>query len=431
MAAAATLIYVIARPAAARAQSANGGLGTARLTPKLWFVVQAELLSRSPAFLVSGHIACRTRTGDRAYRNGSEVCVRRPPAVTTTLMLCLLPLASAGQAPVVPAKTELAPGIFLFSRPGYGDVGLDGNSIAILSRDGVLVFDTNGTPGASAAVLEEIRTFTDQPVTWVVNSHWHWDHWYGTETYQQAFPGVRIVSHEKNRQMMMGPALAFNRPFMEEQLPAYIQSVEMRAAEKPELQPLLEADKAFFEQKKHVRLVFPNVTFTDRLAIELGERHIEVLHYGRGVTPGDTFVYLPKEKILLLGDLLVNPITFALSGFPTEWLRVLEKVDALDATTLVTGHGPALHDKTLLHATAEVFRVLLREGKAAKARGLDPDQAKEAILPGLHDLMVTITGDKPPLNAAFKSQLVDWYLHRVYEELDGPLTDAISKIPAS
>ena len=45
--------------------------------------------------------------------------------------------------------------------------------------------------------------------------------------------------------------------------------------------------------------------------------------------------------------------------------------------------------------------------------------------------MVTITGDKPPLNNAFKSQLVDWYLHRVYEELDGPLTDAISKIPVS
>ena len=45
--------------------------------------------------------------------------------------------------------------------------------------------------------------------------------------------------------------------------------------------------------------------------------------------------------------------------------------------------------------------------------------------------MVTITGDRPPLNDAFKSQLVDWYLHRVYEELDGPLTDAISKIPAS
>jgi cyclase len=355
----------------------------------------------------------------------------RRPAVATMFMLCALTLAPAGQAPVVPARTELAPGIFLFSRPGYGDVGLDGNSIVVTSRDGVLVFDTNGTPAASAAVLAGIRAITDQPVTWIVNSHWHWDHWYGTETYQQAFPAVRIVSHEKNRQLMMGPALEFNQPFLEQQLPAYIQSVGKRAAEKPELAPLFEEDTAFYEAKKTVHLVMPNVTFSDRLAIELGDRHVEVLNYGRGVTPGDTFVYLPHEKILLLGDLIVNPITFALSGFPTEWLRVLEKVDALDATTIVTGHGAPLHDKTLLHATMDVFRVLLKEGKAAKEKGLDPDQAKDAIFPGLHDLMVTITGDRPALNDAFKSQLVDWYLHRVYEELDGPLSDAISRIPPS
>jgi glyoxylase-like metal-dependent hydrolase (beta-lactamase superfamily II) len=268
-------------------------------------------------------------------------------------------------------------------------------------------------------------------VRWIVNSHWHWDHWYGTETYRAAFPSVRVVTHEKNRALMAGPALAFNRPFLDEQLPGYIQSLEKRAADKPELKPVLDADKAFLEEKKNVRLVLPDVTFSDRFTIDLGERHIEVLNYGRGVTPGDTFVYLPKEKILLLGDLIVNPITFALSGFPTEWLHVLEKVDTLDAATIVTGHGPPLHDKTLLRATMEVFRVLLREGKAARAKGMDPDQAKEAIMPGLHDVMVTITGDRPALNAAFKSQLVDWYLHRVYDELDGPLTDAISKIPPS
>ena len=76
-----------------------------------------------------------------------------------------------------------------------------------------------------------------------------------------------------------------------------------------------------------------------------------------------------------------------------------------------------------------MFRVLLKEGKAAKENGLTADQARDAIYPRLHDLMVTITGDRPPLNAAFKQQLVDWYLHRVYDELDGPLTDAISAIP--
>jgi len=78
-----------------------------------------------------------------------------------------------------------------------------------------------------------------------------------------------------------------------------------------------------------------------------------------------------------------------------------------------------------------VFRVMLREGKAAKEKGLAPDQARDAMLPGLRDLMVRITGDDPARNAAFKQQLVDWFVHRVYEELDGPLTDAIAPAPVS
>ena len=74
-----------------------------------------------------------------------------------------------------PARTEVSPGIFLYQTPPYGDVGLDGNSIVITSTDGVLVFDSNGTPAAAAAVLADVRSLTDQPVRYVVNSHWHWD----------------------------------------------------------------------------------------------------------------------------------------------------------------------------------------------------------------------------------------------------------------
>jgi glyoxylase-like metal-dependent hydrolase (beta-lactamase superfamily II) len=346
-------------------------------------------------------------------------------------LLCVLvcTIAVAAQNRRAPTKTEIAPGIVLFETPSYGDVGLDGNSIAIFSRDGVLVFDTNGTPAAAAAVLAEIRAITSQPVRWIVNSHWHWDHWYGTETYRNAFPDVRIVAHEKTRELMIGPALEFNRPGLESQLPKYLKDLEVRAETNPALKATLDDDRFFLEQKKGVRHAFPNVTFSDRLNIELGERHIEVLHYERAVTPGDAFVYLPREKVLLIGDLIVNPITFALSGYPSEWVRTLEKIDQLEFTTMVTGHGPPLHDRTLLHATLDVFRALLKEGKAARANGLTVDQAKEAIFPSLHDTMVKITGDNPSRNAAFKTQLVDWYLHRVYEELDGPLSDRIASIP--
>jgi glyoxylase-like metal-dependent hydrolase (beta-lactamase superfamily II) len=367
-------------------------------------------------------------------RNGAtivkrQMTIRRAACLVLSCLACSRTVAAQNRP--APTRTEIAPGIHLFQTAPYGDVGLDGNSIAVLATNGVLVFDSNGTPSASAAVLAEIRKLSDKPVRYVVNSHWHWDHWYGTETYLNAFPDVRIVTHEKNRAMMAGPAVEFNRPGLETQLPGYIQSLEKRARADAKLQPLLEADRFFLEQKKNVRLALPNLTFSDRLTIEMGDRHIEVLNFGRGVTPGDTLVYLPREKVLLLGDLIVNPITFALSGDPTEWLKVLERVDALDAGIIVTGHGPALRDKQLLHATMDVFRVLLREGKAAKARGQTPDQAKDAIMPSVHDLMVQITGDDAGRNGAFKQQLVDWYLHRVFEELDGPLSDAIGAIPQS
>ena len=102
------------------------------------------------------------------------------------VLACSIPLSARNRP--APIRTELAPGVFLFQTAAYGDVGLDGNSIAVTSRDGVLVFDTNGTPAAAAAVLDEIRSITQQPVRWIVNSHWHWDHWYGPRATSARFP---------------------------------------------------------------------------------------------------------------------------------------------------------------------------------------------------------------------------------------------------
>jgi cyclase len=357
------------------------------------------------------------------------------------LALCLLPgfvFAGGGDRPA-PTKIVVADGVYLFTTPGYGDVGLDGNSVVIVSTHGVLVFDSNGTPAAAAAVLAEIRKLTNQPVRYVVNSHWHWDHWYGTQVYKEAFPDLRVVAHHKTRELMMGPALAFNQPGLDTQLPAYIQSLEKRLAaaesavpppaDLPGLRTLVADDRFFLEQKRAVRHVFPDVAFSDRLDLYLGNRHIQILHVDRAVTPGDAFLYLPDEKVLITGDLLVNPISFALSCYPSGWIRTLERLDAFDARVIVPGHGTPLHDRVLLRATLDTFRELLRQGKEAKARGLDANQATEAIFPRLSGLMDTITGGNAALAPAFKTQLVQWYLHRVYDELNGTLSDAIAPIP--
>jgi cyclase len=346
--------------------------------------------------------------------------------------LMLLPVAlfiAAGYVRPAPKTIEVAKGIYLFVSPPYGDVGLDGNSIAIAGDTGVLVFDTNGTPASAANVLAAITRLTSAPVRYVVNSHWHWDHWYGTEVYAAAFPDVKVVAHEKTKTLMAGPAIEFNRPGLEQQLPGYVGMLEKRAETDPKARPLAEEDRFFLEQKQHAHLVLPNTTYTDRLDLDLGGRRVQLLHYDRAITPGDTFLYLPAEHVVVTGDLLVNPITFGLSSYPTGWLKTLERIDAIEWTVLVPGHGEPLRDRTLLHATMSVLRELLKTGKDAKARGLDADQAKEEVLPRLHDVMVSMTHDDPALNDQFRIYLVDWTLHRVYDELNGPLTVDIAAIP--
>src|SRR6188508_3389335 len=326
--------------------------------------------------------------------------------------LLLLSGTVLAQTRPAPTRIEVADGIFLFRTAPYGEVGLDGNSIAIIGSDGVLVFDTNGTPSAAAAVLAQIRTLTAQPVRYVVNSHWHWDHWYGTEVYAKAYPDLKVIAHEKTKLMMAGPAIEFNKPGLEQQLPGYLASIEQRIAKAetatpppanlPQLQQALADGKFFLEQKNSVHHTLPNQTYTGSLTLKLGTREIQVLHHDRAITPGDSFLYLPKEKIVIAGDLLINPVTFALSSYPTGWIKTLEYIDSLDASIIVPGHGESSRDEKLLKATIAVLKDLQKRGADAKARGLDPDAARSEIMPQIKDLMVAITGDQPNVNRAFE-----------------------------
>ena len=338
-----------------------------------------------------------------------------------------------------PHKIQVAEGVYLFRTEPYSDAGLDGNSVVILSDSGVLVFDANGTPAAAAAVLAEIRRMTRAPVRYLVMSHWHWDHWYGAEVYRKAFPGLTIITQEKTRQMMLGPALEFNEPGLEQGLPGHIADIERAIAsadstgrppaDRARLRQHLSEDRWFLAQKRGVRHTVANLTFTDSLIIYLGNRPIHVLHYDRAVTPGDAFLYLPDDKVVITGDLLVNPIPFALDVYPTGWLNTLERINALDASVFVPGHGDPLHDRVMLETNIALFRELLRQGKEAKERGLTVEQARVAANASLVGLRNRLTHNDGDLNQAFDVYLVDWFLHRVYDELAGPLSDDIAPIP--
>lgn len=354
--------------------------------------------------------------------------------------LALLALSAAPARPSRPEHVEVVPGVHLFRTAPYGDVGLDGNSVAIVGDDGVLVFDANGTPAAARAVLAEIRRVTPKPVRWLVLSHWHWDHWYGAEIYARAFPGLAIVAHERTRALMAGPAIEFNRPGLDEQLPAHVREVEAELAAARRANPgsaaVAEAerhlanDRAFLDAKRSVRHTLPNVTFTDSLTIRLGAREVRVLHVDRAITPGDAMLWLPTERVMVCGDVLINPVTFALFCYPDGWIRTLEHLDARDAAVLVPGHGAPMREESLLHATRDL---LLRERtvvRAARERGRTREQAVEDVMADAEVLRLRdgITGGDAARHEAFAVYLVRWFVTRAYDEAVGPLDDRIPSV---
>lgn len=360
-------------------------------------------------------------------------------AATVVLSCVAFPLAAQKQA--APTRTDLGDGIYLFQTAPYGDVGLDGNSVVIVSDSGVLVFDANGTPDAARAVLSEIRRLTSQPVKFLVQSHWHWDHWYGTEVYRAAFPSLQIVAHEKTRALMDGPAIVFNQPFLDEQLPGHVRELEgalgkaRATSEKKEqaakLAIHLANDQHFLEQKRNTHHTLATVTYSDSITLYLGKRVIKVLHHDRAITPGDSYLYMPNERVVVAGDLLINPITFALFCYPSGWISTLDAIDALDARMIIPGHGKALNDEKLLHATRAL---LVRErdlAKELKAQGRNAADAGRAILADSAVLALRneITGGDTSLNDSFAPYLVHWFVRRVYQELDGTLDDSIPKTP--
>ncbi len=360
----------------------------------------------------------------------------RPKLILLVAGVLFSPVAHASPLPI-PVHSEIAPGIHLFRTEPYGDVGFDGNAVAIVSNAGVLVFDANGTPVVAREVIAQLRRITPQPVRWLVYSHWHWDHWYGAQEYVRAFPGLEIVSQEATRRLMAGPAIEFNQPGLDHDLPDHVAAVEAALAAARDsgsapariesLRNHAARDRAFLAQKREARHVLATVTFTDSLVIHMGEREIHVLHVDRAITPGDAFLWLPQQRIVVTGDLLVNPVTFGLFCYPAGWMRTLEWIDALGAATIVPGHGAPLYGPGLLRATLALLRREREVVRASRQHGDSEDATLAAALadPEVLRLRDAILGGDASRVGAFELYLGRWVVARMLAEEAGPLDDSI------
>ncbi len=291
--------------------------------------------------------------------------------------------AAAGETIETPTHRfqKIADGVYF--AVGTGSIHVMSNAMVIIGDTDVLVVDSHVTPAAARALLEAVKTLTDKPVRYLVNSHYHFDHAHGN----QAFPdGVEIIGHEYTRAKLLGPVLEENT-FLSftTGLPAQIADLKGRIAQetdparKAPLEARLRVQQDYLEATAEIVPTPPNITLRTEMSIYLGDREIRLLHLGRGHTGGDVVVFLPAERIAFTGDLMLPFLSYMGDGFVDEWPATLEALKQLDFDVLLPGHGAPLRDKAFIGHIQGYLKDLWKRASEAKAKGLSVEDASEQI----------------------------------------------------
>jgi cyclase len=203
--------------------------------------------------------------------------------------------------------------------------GEGGNVAALLTGEGVILVDDMYDRNY-AAVMGQVKSLSDKPVRYVINTHQHDDHSGGNA--QMLAASVEVIAHRNAR-------------------------VNMIALKQPGA---------------------PRVTFSDEMDVHLGGKEVRARHYGRGHTGGDAVIYFPDLKVIHTGDLfLTRPtqpyIDYANGGSAIEWTQALDEVLKLDFDTIIPGHGPLSDRAGLLKWRADFetmrnrIRGMVHDGK--------------------------------------------------------------------
>lgn len=256
--------------------------------------------------------------------------------------------------PMVPAGKTVQLTEQVYMIPDQG-VPLVPNVGIVIGSAGVLVVDTGMGPANAEIVLNEVRQITDKPILYLVSTHFHPEHNFGA----QSFPlsTVLIYSTAQHRDVQT-KGEAYRTWFIE--------------LFGDDVQSLLEP----------VKLVPPDVTFERRAVVNLGDLPVELRHFGFAAhTGGDTVIYLPEQKILFAGGLTPN------QGFPIVpdgdssvqgWIETLDELAALDAATVVPGHGQ-LTDAQVMQRVKTYLTSLQAQATGLKADGVALADAQASL----------------------------------------------------
>ena len=155
------------------------------------------------------------------------------------------------------------------------------------------------------------------------------------------------------------------------------------------------------------------------MTLPLGNREVQLLHLGRGNTAGDVVAFLPKEKILITGDLLVHPVPYSFGSFLSEWIATLKQMAAMQPAIIIPGHGAAQHDQTYLTQVIGLLETTVKQVKDAAQRGLSLEEARKAV--DLEAFRLRFAGDDAARNYAFQNYFFIPATERAYKEAKGEI----------
>lgn len=187
------------------------------------------------------------------------------------------------------------------------------NAGIVIGEDGVIVIDTLISAKEAKRFIKDIRTITDKPIKYVVNTHYHLDHVLGNAEFAKL--GAVIISHVEDRKNFVAKGETTLKNYRN--------------------YGLTESDI------EGTSIAYPQLSFTGRMEIDLGNIRVELLSAVNSHTSGSIFVVVPDSKVVFAGDVLFTGYhPYMAEGNIKGWLGALDQLAKLDVTAVIPGHGP-------------------------------------------------------------------------------------------
>ena len=235
----------------------------------------------------------------------------------------------------------------------------------------------------------------NQPIKYVVLTHYHGDHSWGLMGFPQ---NVTAISHTHCAENFANNCEPELKETVEKWLPQQIRELQQKLIQlKKENNPGTKKEedhlsklKQRLEDLKKGQLVYPTITFTDKLTLRMGKETIELIYPGRAHTNGNVLVYMPDRKVMVMGDMLFYgylPYIDWRAGSDTQnWIAWLEKLSPWQIDTVIPGHGEVA-GKVAFKQQEQYLADLRQRVKEAMTQGLSLEEMTKSInMTGYKDL---------------------------------------------